>query len=270
MFQRNQLAIVVAEFLGTGALTLAVLSVQHSTIGLPYFVALMAGLMIVALTLVFGRSNGGPHLNPAITIGMWTTRQVKTLPAIVYIVAQMLGAWATYYLFTYFSKMSLQPIGGHYDSRVLVAEAVGGFVFALGWAAAVFNGFRHAKSAATVGIAFVLAVVVASSASLGIINPAVALGARAFAVFGSMGWGTYALGPVLGAIIGFNLYALLFAPESSLVGMSVKAAVADRTTSVVSAAPAVEKVSETAKTAPKAVAKSANKAKRNTKRVVKK
>lgn len=216
MFGRKQLAIVAAEFLGTGVLALVMLSVQRSTIGLPYFVALAAGLTLAAMTVVFGR-RGGAHFNPAITIGMWTARQIKTLPALAYIVAQMLGAWAAYYLYTYFVKTSLQPVGGSYDGHILVAEAVGAFVLSLGFAAAVFNRFLNAKVAATVGAAYTLAIIIASSASLGVANPAMALSMRAFTVFGSMGWSTYALGPVLGAVIGFNLYALLFAPESSLV-----------------------------------------------------
>jgi len=261
MLGRNRLAVVVAEFLGTGALALIVLTVQHSTIGLPYFVALAAGLMIAVMTVALGTVGGG-HFNPAVTIGMWTTRQIKTIPAVAYIVAQMLGAWAAYYLYVYFAKMSLQPIGGHYDSHVLVAEAVGAFVFSLAWAAAVFNRYLNGKTAVTVGGGFVLAVIIASSASLGIVNPAVALSDRAFQVFGPMGWGTYALGPVLGAVIGFNLYALLFAPESSLLRM--KSAVSERV-SKATAAPA--KVSAAA---PKDSDKASAKTKRPAKRAGKK
>lgn len=225
MFGRNQLAILVAEFLGAGILALVMLSVQHSTIGLPYFIALAAGLTLIAMTLVFGR-NGGGHFNPAITIGMWTARQIKTVPAVMYIVFQMLGAWVAYYLYIYFVKTSLQPLGGHYDGRVLVAEAAGALILSFAYAAAVFHRFIHAQTAATVGIAYALAIMVASSVSLGIINPAVAVSMRAFNVFGSMGWGTYVLGPVLGAIVGFNLYALLFAPESTIAHM--RAAVSGR------------------------------------------
>jgi hypothetical protein len=51
---------------------------------------------------------------------------------------------------------------------------------------------------------------VASVAAAGTLNPAVALGAR------SWEWGTTLLGPILGAVIGFNLYALLFAPTDAL------------------------------------------------------
>jgi aquaporin Z len=222
MFGRNQIAILVAEFLGTGALALVMLSVQHSTIGLPYFVALIAGLTLAVMTIVIGRGGAG-HFNPAITIGMWTVRQIKTIPAISYIVVQMLGAWAAYYLYTYFVKTKLASVGGHYDAHVLVAEAVGALVLSMAWAAAVFGKYWSSKAAATIGAAYVLAIIIASSAGIGIVNPAIALSMRAFDVFGSMGWGTYVLGPVLGAVVGFNLYALLFSPQVSFAGM--KAAV---------------------------------------------
>jgi glycerol uptake facilitator-like aquaporin len=222
MVGRNRIAILMAEFLGTGMLALVMLGVQHSTIGLPYFIGLAAGLTLIVATIALGRVGGG-HFNPAITIGMWTARQIKTLPALGYIVAQMLGAWSAYYLYTYFVKTKLPTIGGSYDSHVLVAEAVGAFILSIGFAAAVFNRFKSAKAAATVGAAYALAIVVAASVvvtggtGIGIANPAVAVSIRAFDIFGSMGWGTYALGPVLGAIIGFNLYALLFAPENTLL-----------------------------------------------------
>ena len=249
MVGRNRVAILMAEFLGTGILALVMLGVQHSTIGLPYFIALAAGLTLVLATMVFGKTGSG-HFNPAVTIGMWTARQIKTLPALGYIIAQMLGAWATYYLYTYFVKTSLPAIGGHYDGRVLVAEAVGGFVLSVAFAAVVFNRFRNAKAAAAVGLGYVLAILIAASPvvaggnGIGIVNPAVALSMRAFDVFGSMGWGTYALGPVLGAIIGFNLYALLFAPEDTL--LRIRAMMGERSSRKTATAPVtvVETVTE--------------------------
>lgn len=244
MFGRNRLAIVVAEFLGTGLLSLAMLSVLHSAIGLPYFIAIAGGLTLALLTVVFARTGDGVHFNPAITIGMWTARQIKTLPAIVYIIAQMLGAWAAYYAYTYFVRTNLQPVTTHYDAHILVAEALGAFVLALGYAAAVFNGFWNAKTAATIGAAYVLAIFIASavyaamssSLNTGLANPAVALSMRAFDVFGPNGWSTYVLGPVLGSVIGFNLYALLFAPENALE--RVRAVVSQRFVRARTAAPA--------------------------------
>lgn len=205
MFGRKKIAMLVAEFLGTGVLTLVVLAVQRSTIGVPYFVAIAAGLAVASLSLIFG-SVSGAHFNPAITIGLWSARKVRTLPAISYVIVQCLGGWAAYGIYGYFVNNSLQKIGGHYTARVLIAEAVGALIFALVWAAVA----AQRLAASTVGAGLTLGLIVASSASIGLLNPAVALGTRAWTIWGSLGWGTYVLGPIIGGVIGFNLYQLFF------------------------------------------------------------
>lgn len=212
MFGRKKIAMLVAEFLGTGILTLVVLSVQRSTIGVPYFVGLGGGLAIVVLMLALSNASGA-QLNPAITIALWTARKVQTLPAVMYIVVQLLGAWAAYGVYTYFVNSSLQEIGGHYTTRVMVAEAVGAFILAFAWAAVMAQKKAETVVAAGVGIAFALGLIVSASASIGLINPALALGTRAWNIWGSMGWGTYVLGPVVGAIIGVNFYNLVFTDQ---------------------------------------------------------
>ena len=82
MFGRRKIAALVAEFLGTGILTLLILSVQRSTIGVPYFVAIAAGLTVTVLTFALGKVSGA-HLNPAVTLGMWTARQAATLTSVL-------------------------------------------------------------------------------------------------------------------------------------------------------------------------------------------
>ncbi len=209
MLGRRKIAMVVAEFLGAGILTAVVLTVSRSSVGLPYFVALAAGLVLVASTLALGPVSGA-HFNPAITIGMWSARKIKTLAAIVYVAAQLMGGIVAYLLYTYFVNTHWAN-AGHFQSRVMVAEAVGAFVFSLGWAAVVYQKLEAGKAAAAVGLSFVMGSMLASSASAGLLNPAVSLGLRLWV------WGSYVLGPILGAIIGFNLYGLLFAPESGFL-----------------------------------------------------
>ncbi|HEU4913854.1 MAG TPA: aquaporin [Candidatus Saccharimonadales bacterium] len=207
---RKKIAMIMAEFLGTGILTLTILAVSKSTIGIPYFVSIAAGLAVAAGTLVFGAISGA-HFNPVITLGLWSIRRVKTLPAIVYVAAQLLGALAAYQLFTYFINQDWSNVPTTFEGRILVAEATGAFIFALGFATAVFHKLEGGKAAAVVGMALLLGVLVSSAGAGGIVNPAVALGVKSWV------WTTHVLGPVLGAIIGFNLYSLLFAPTSELV-----------------------------------------------------
>lgn len=193
---------LMAEFLGTATLAFVVLNVSRSTIGIPYFVAIAAGLAVALMGVSVATD---VHLNPALTLGLWTARRVKTTKAVLYIAAQMLGGWAAYALYKYFVHGMVQHVSVGFTGRILVAEAVGAFVFTLVASGVLYEKVWGARRALMVGGAYTLGVIIASSASNGFINPAVALGSN------SWGWGTYVLGPVLGAIIGVNLYALLFA-----------------------------------------------------------
>jgi len=204
MLEKRRIAAVVAEFLGTGALTLLVLSVVYSQLRVSFFVGAAAGLTVALMVFAVGRLSGG-YFNPALTIGFWTARKLSTVNAVLYILAQFLGAWLAYCLYSYLVKNALQPIGGHFDERIMVAEVVGTALFGFAVAAAVYQGFNRAATASFAGLGLMLGIIAASSASLGILNPAVALGLKAWVL------GTYVLGPIIGAIIGVNLYALLFA-----------------------------------------------------------
>ncbi len=214
MFKRNKIAMPVAEFLGTGLLTLVVLSVQRSQLGLAYFVAIAAGLAVLVLSYTF-RGVSGAHFNPALTVALWTARRIRTPAALAYIVAQLLGAWAAYGLYRYFVNTDVQQVHQAFSGRIMAAEAIGTMAFALAWASAVYNRFDTARAATVAGVGIIVGIIIASAASVGLINPAVAVGARAWEVFGSAGWGNYVLGPVLGAVIGVNLYGLLFVESES-------------------------------------------------------
>ncbi len=220
MFGRQKIAALVAEFLGAGVLTLLVLSVQRSTIGVPFFVALAAGLAVTVMMFALADTSGG-HFNPAITLGLWTARKVTTARTIVYIAAQMLGAWGAYALYTYLVNNHFQSIGGHYSGRILVAESVGTGIFAFVWASALYQRLNLAVRSSVSGLAYAIGIVAASSAAIGLLNPAVALGAKAWV------WGTYVLGPVIGAVIGINLYVLLFTKDGA---KNLAAAVSSGTT----------------------------------------
>ena len=209
MLGKKKVATVVAEFLGTGILTLLVLSVQRSTIGVPFFVALIAGLVFIIMIFTFADLSGA-YLNPAIVVGLWTARKVSTLRGILLIAVELLGAWTAYYVYTYFVNTSLTNIGGHFTGRTLAAEAVATGILALVWGAAVFGKWSNNLKAPAVGVAVMVAMIVASTAGIGLANPALSLGVRAWV------WGTYVAGPVIGAVVGVNLYGLLFADGNAL------------------------------------------------------
>ncbi|HUA12885.1 MAG TPA: aquaporin [Candidatus Sulfotelmatobacter sp.] len=202
----------MSEFLGTGILTFVILSVQRSTIGVPFFIALAAGIALALSTYILHESSGA-HFNPAITIAVWTARKISSAMAVIYIVMQLLGALLASVLYAYFANTHLQSIGGHYTTRILVAEAVGTVIFSFGIMATVYRRYTPSAVAVFSGVSYFIGIIIASAgnAALGLLNPAVALGVHAWV------WGTYVLGPILGALIGVNLYVLLYTNNKDAV-----------------------------------------------------
>jgi glycerol uptake facilitator protein len=196
---------IVAEFLGAAMLTTVVLAVSKSGLGFALFVSAAAGLTLGLTALSIGGASGA-HYNPAVTLGLWSIRKVQTLQAIVYVVAQFFGGFVAWRLFEYLTNQTLPSIASKtFDWRVLVAEAIGAFVLTMGVTSAVVQGYRGMRFATTVGGALFIGALVAGVASNGLLNPAVALGVRS--------WSTaYVAGPLLGAVLGANLYLWLLAP----------------------------------------------------------
>ena len=206
MFRKNTLAMLVSEFLGTGLLALAVLSMLRSQGG-TFNTAVAAGLMLGAMVLAIGAISGAV-LNPAVTLGLWSVRKLKTVQALSYILVQFAGAAAAWYLFVYFTKIDTGTIKhdeiGKFASRTFAAEALGTFVFTFAIAAAIYQRLSGGVKAFVIGGGLALGIIVASLGSAGAVNPAVAFSIQQWNVW------AYMLAPVLGALLGFNLYNLLF------------------------------------------------------------
>lgn len=206
LLSRQKLAPLLAELIGTFTLTFIVLSVSKSAIGIPYFVAIGAGLTLALMVLIIG-SISGSHINPAVSLGFWSVKKIGTIKAILYIIAQFIGAIFAWKLYTYLINDTIPSIGSKsFDWRILTAELVGTLIFTFGIAAAVYQEYKGGKLAATIGGSLILGVLVSSTIANGVLNPAVALGIQS--------WGVeYFVGPLIGGVIGFNLYALVFAGE---------------------------------------------------------
>src|SRR5688572_33264539 len=74
-------------FVGGGAIVLS--KVQGSNVGL-LEVALAHGIILSVMVTALMRISG--HFNPAVTIGFLTTRRIGPFMAVVYVLAQLLGA----------------------------------------------------------------------------------------------------------------------------------------------------------------------------------
>jgi len=88
---------LTAEFIGTfwlvfGGCGAALLSAGFPELGIGFLgVALAFGLTVLTMAYAIGHISGC-HLNPAVSIGLWSANKFETKELIPYIVAQLLGA----------------------------------------------------------------------------------------------------------------------------------------------------------------------------------
>lgn len=204
MLGARKVAALVAEFVGTFLLTSVVIGmiVKQQPF---YATVLLAGITLALVVLGVGRASGA-HINPAVTIGLWTIRKVEITRAVAYVAVQLLAGYCALLIARdVFGNSIVERGGDSVDWKVVTAEALGAALFTMGIAAAVYRGYRGVQAAATIGASLTLGLVVAALGSGAVLNPAVALGVDSFNL-------SYVMGPILGAVFGMNLYAAVFAP----------------------------------------------------------
>lgn len=185
-----------AECLGTATLTFGVLgSIQQQT-ATPFVAALVLMLAVYLLGPV-----SGAHINPAVTVGLWSIKKMKTPEALAYIASQLVGAVAAQFLFQYLvgGLPEVSVTGGW---GVVLAEALGAFFLLLGIAAVVHGKVHSAASGLVIGCSLLLGILIASLMSNGVLNPAVAVGIRSVSL-------AYLIGPFIGAVAAVYLYQWL-------------------------------------------------------------
>ena len=218
---------LVGEIIGTMLLALALFSISLMGIAstATYVFALIA--LLVAIYAI-----SGACLNPLVTVGMMASRRMSVIRGIMYIIAEVIGAWIAWLIFngfhlaggeTAYDIATMSAIGENAFWPTAMVELLGaaiiGFFFsrALAYKRSVFT------FAAVVAGGMVLAILigyVASAAFLGannnfIFNPAVAIMMKIFPEsgdsFGQVLGGicqalsAYAIIPMIGGVIGFYL-----------------------------------------------------------------
>ncbi len=175
----------------------------------------------------------GAHLNPALTVGMMATRRISAIRGVLYIVAQVVGAWLGLIIMSGFRALGedavdLPTITALTDETLwknifieLLGTGVLGFFFCRAQSYKTAKGaFTYAALVAG-GLALaILFCVVISSNYVGLnnnfaLNPAVAIMEQIFPTvsdsFGDLMGAvakaalTYIIVPMLGAVIGFYL-----------------------------------------------------------------
>ncbi len=192
---------LMAEGVGTFALALVVVSSVAGLAIVPTPVA--AGLTLALFVYSIGKVSGC-HINPAVTVGLWSISKINGRETVRYIAAQLLGAVAAVLVLSALFDMgsltlTLVPESG----AVFLAEALGTMLFTFGIASVVYGRVHDAMSGMVVGGSLLLGIIVAAQlGSAGILNPAIAL------ALGSLS-ASYVGGALVGAVLGMQLYKRL-------------------------------------------------------------
>ena len=199
MFEKTDMRAVRAEFMGTFFLVFIGLSVAGG--GDTLNTALAFGIALMGLMMVIGPVSGC-HVNPAVTIGNYMSKNMDQDDTVAYLIGQGLGATVAAF------AMSDDGIAGMDDGngKVIVTAFVGTAFFMMVLMNVTKGGFDIGACWAAGGALFLVVL-------LGFdVNPAIDFGGDFYAAltvegtgFGDVEWNTIA-GPVLGAVGGVAIW----------------------------------------------------------------
>ena len=164
---------LIAEAVGTFTLALAIQTSLMEGSFLP--TPVIAALVVVLFVFTIG-DRSGAHLNPAVTIGMWSIQKITGKEAGAYIGAQAVGAILATLLAT-----TLWGAAGSFDIlpgsfSVLIGEVIGALLFGFGIAAVVYGKVPRPVSGPVIGGSLLLGLILAVGlGSSGFLNPFVYL-----------------------------------------------------------------------------------------------
>jgi aquaporin Z len=215
---------LVAEFVGTFALifvgvgSIAMDYVSKGHVGLTG-IALAHGLTIAVMASATAAVSGG-HLNPAVTFGAWVGRQIDSVNALGYWIAQCAGGVAAAALLhVVVPSAALQavdvgtpaPGGGISGGQALVIEAVLTFFLVFVVFGTAIDARAPRLGAIFIGLTVTLDIFMGGPLTGAAMNPARWLGP---ALVGGGGLGNawiYWLGPLLGGALAALVYTLALA-----------------------------------------------------------
>ena len=208
----------VAEVYGTfalvffGSAAVVMESFPSAHYGLMGIALIHAVVLSVAITATMAISGG--HLNPAVTIGLWSTRRISAQDSFVYITSQLAGA-----LLAAVAVRSMFPAGvakfvlwgtPTINSSITFTMAIAFEALLTFFLMSAVMGTVVSKSAPKVGgfaIGFTLlfAMMIGGTFTGAALNPARAFGPAV--ISGNLdSLGAYFIGPILGALVAAQLW----------------------------------------------------------------
>jgi aquaporin Z len=179
---------------------------------------------ILMCMVYFGGHISGAHYNPAVTIAILMRKKISASDAMMYMIAQILGATLAATVFYLLSHHTFAPApGGHYtyDLKPLAVEIM--FTFAL--ASVVLNVATSKKTAGNqfygmaIGFTVLAAAFAGGPISGGAYNPAVGIGPILIdTIMGGHSishlW-VYIVGPVTGAVLAALVFNFINSDEAA-------------------------------------------------------
>lgn len=204
----GSMAIVSATGLGQGSGGVIILLVAPFGFGLG---------LLVAITL-FGHVSGG-HFNPAVTLAALLDGRVTVVDAILYVIAQAIGAVAASLSIRILVSADLvdvtRNVPGVADGQAFALEAILTTIFV----AVILTVTRKQPNFAPLVIALTLAVIHFASIPItgASVNPARALGPAIVAGKYASLW-VYLTAPFVGSLLGWAMYKFFSPDEDELEG----------------------------------------------------
>lgn len=156
---------LVAELIGTFFLVIAALL---SPTGLTFA---LVGLTLLIMVIAIG-SISGSHINPAVTVGLIAARLFSWRDGLLYILAQVIGAFLALGFGTLVGRR-LPQADPH--ANALPFEMLGTALLVFAVVRVVSSKASPAAAALAVGLALSVGIAVAGPSSGGVLNPAIAL-----------------------------------------------------------------------------------------------
>jgi aquaporin Z len=199
-----------AELIGTFFLTtvLGVAIFGSQTFAAGYtglFAPFAIGATMLVLFYVLSTVSGA-HFNPAISLGMYAFRRIRTAQLGIHLVAQLVGAWLG--ALTIHSLTNVAPVAFTFESRpAATAEFFGTLLFAFAFMTVALRKVRLDVGGLVIGAALFAGLTLAAITGAGFLNPAIALAfqSRDLALL---------LMPILGGITGAAAAVFLHDPSS--------------------------------------------------------
>lgn len=222
---------LVGEIVGTMFISLLLLSALF--INAPISSSLAAYIFGVIAIYAAVHAFSGANLNPIVTVGMMATRRMSVIRGVLYVIAQIIGAWVAWMIFNTFHLaggeiamdvpiLAQTPEGGFWAAAIveLLGALVIGFFFARALSSAKRSPFTFAAIVAgglilSMFLGYIVTGAFLQTASNFVFNPATALMLQIFPtagtsfgdVFGGIcsALAIFVVFPMAGGVLGFYL-----------------------------------------------------------------